>query len=224
MAEVDTLISRYVRLLVWQYQLPRAQATAAIVAKVLLMDGLASAVRTAYRVDTALGKQLDVIGKYVGIPRTIGIPTTFDLFGFVDATGAHTNDNGFRSATDAKNANAVFFSTVGATSQATALVDTAYSLMIALQIILNSSDGTLASIQDFLKTLLGNAVSVVDNKNMTLTYTIVGNVPVNPLVLGAYLPKPMGVGIIIKTADELVTDSGDTLVTDSGDTITTTVL
>lgn len=223
MAQVDTLVSRYVRLLVFQYQLPKAQAVAAIVARVLMMDGLALAVRTAYRISTAVGVQLDVIGKYVGLSRNIGVPTSLPFFGFVRYSGSGNNNNGFRSYNNNLNSSGVFYRYGYSGTRATALSDTSYAFMIALQIILNSSDGTLYSIQKFLAALLPGAVTVVDNHDMTLTYTITGVLPVDATVLAQFLPKPMGVGIIIKTNDFLVSDTGDNLsITGGADKLVTT--
>lgn len=213
MSSTDTLIDRYVRLLVFQYKLEKAQDTIAIYVKQILGDGFLQAIRDGFDVGTAVGPQLDILGKYIGLPRTIGVPVTLPFFGFVRYSGVGDNDNGFRSYSTADNSSGVFYRYGYSGTRNTALSDTSYQFMIALQIILNSSDGTLASIQRYLASLLPGAVTVTDNQDMTLTYTITGQLPVDPTVLQAYLPKPMGVGITIKTNDFIVTDGGDGLVT-----------
>lgn len=229
MSATDTLISRYVRLLVFQYQLEKAQETIAILVKQLLGDGFLQAIRDGFNVDSALGPQLDVVGKYVGLPRTIGVPAAAEFFGFMRYSGVGNNLNGFRSYTTGDNTSALFYRAGYNGTRNTALSDTSYQFMIALQIILNSSDGTLASIQRYLAALIPGSVTVVDNRDMTLTYTITGALPVDPTVLAAYLPKPMGVGINIKTNDFIVTDTGDDITTTApggaptGDKIVTTV-
>lgn len=222
MIPIDNLISAYVRLLVFQYQLPKAQAQMAIMAKQLLLDGVILAMRDAYNPTTAVGPQLDVIGKYVGLPRTIGVATPLPWFGFVNSGGGG-NMNGLISTAGGQNLNVVFYRVGQVGARNVALSDTSYAFMMALKIILNSSDGTLASIQAYLAALLPGAVTVVDNLDMTLTYTITGNIPVDPTTLQAYLPKPMGVGINIKTNDFIVTDTGDFIVTDGGDKLVTSV-
>lgn len=223
MIPIDNLVAAYVRLLVFQYQLPKARAQIAIMVKQLLIGGLPIAVRAAYDPAAAVGPQLDVVGKYVGLPRTIGLPAALPFFGFVRYSGAGNNYNGFRSYNTGANPSGVFYRYNYKGTRNTALSDTSYSFMIALQIILNSSDGTLASIQNYLAALLPGIVTVVDNKDMTLTYTITGTPPVDPAVLAAYLPKPMGVGINVVTNDFLVTDGGDFLVTDTGDKLVTSI-
>ena len=221
MVDINKLISRYVQLLIFEYQLPKAQAQIAITVKQLLMDGLPDAVLNAYQIGTAMGPQLDVLGKYIGLPRTIGLSAPLPWFGFLNSAGGG-NPNGFRSAIGANNTSVVFYRTGYKGTRNTALSDTSYAFMMALQIILNSSDGTLYSIQQYLAALAPGAVTVVDNKNMTLTYTITGQLPIDPAVLALYLPKPMGVGLTIKTNSFIVTDSGDFVVTDTGDKVVTT--
>lgn len=224
MTGIDNLVAAYVRLLVYQYQLPKAQAMAAAFARQCLGDGIAADVRDAYEVATAVGPQLDVLGKYIGLPRTIGSATPLPWFGFVRATGVGSNTNGFIRTTNSDNREVVFYRAGYLGSRNTALTDTAYAFMLALKIILNSSDGTLASIDRYIQALLPDTVTVIDNKDMTLTYTIVGNPPVDPAVLAAYLPKPMGVGINVQTSDFIITDGGDSIVTDGGDHLVTTAV
>ncbi len=222
MIPLANLVSSYVRLLIFQYQKPNAQAQVAIMAKQLLMDGLPLGVLGAYDPASAVGPQLDIIGKYVGLPRDIGPPTALPFFGFVRYSGTGNNDNGFRSYLDGTlNGNGVTYRYGYSGTRATALSDTSFAFMIALQIILNSSDGTLASIQQFLAALVPGSVTVVDNKDMTLTYTITGQLPVDSTTLAAYLPKPMGVGINIRSNDFLVTDGGDNIATTGGDKLVT---
>lgn len=223
MSQLDNLISAYVRLLVFQFKLPKAQQQVAIMAKQFLMDGLPQQVRDAYNPYTAVGPQLDVVAKYIGLPRTIGLPAPLPWFGFVLAAGGG-NPNGLISVNDSNNRDVVFYRSGYQGTRNTALSDTSYAFMLALQIILNSSDGTLASIQNYLKALLDGVVTVRDNLDMTLTYQINGALPVDPSVLALYLPKPMGVGINITTADFLITDSGDFLITDTGDKLVTTAI
>lgn len=221
MAKIDTLIARFVQLLVWQYQLPKAQGTIAIITKQLLMDGVAFDVMNAYSVEKAVGPQLTILGKYIGLQRAIGLPVALPWFGYRTAAGGG-NNNGYASANSSLNRNVVYYQAGFKGTRDTALSDNSYAFMMALQIILNSSDGTLFSIQNYLNALLPGAVTVVDNTDMTLTYTITGVIPVDPAVLAAYLPKPMGVGITVRTNNFLVTDGGDFLVTDGGDKLVTT--
>lgn len=212
------MIAYYVRLLVFEYQLPKAQGTIQILANSLMMDGLPQAVQDAFSPQSAVGPQLDIVGKYVGLPRNIGDPTPLPYFGFVDYAGGG-NMNGLSNYDGTTNPLAVFYQYQSSGQNNTSLADNAYAFMMALKIVLNSSDGTLFSIQQFLNTLLPGMVQVVDNRDMTLTYSINVNAPVSPTVIEPYLPKPMGVGITLTTFATLGTDGGDTIVTDGGDSI-----
>ena len=173
----------------------RAAATIKIYAKQAIADMLEVDVQNGFDVDTAVGAQLDILGKYVGIPRNIGDPTPRPYYQFSDSDGT-IRVNGFQDATNpAQNAAAIWYSALFLGAENTSLTDAAYVLMIKLKIILNANDGTLASIQQFLHDFLPGLVALVDNKDMTLTYTLSNRTPVSTAVLEAYLPKPMGVGV-----------------------------
>lgn len=79
----------------------------------------------------------------------------------------------------------------------TALSDSSYRLLLKLKIILNTSDNTLASIQEYLQVFFSGLVTIVDNKDMTLTYFVSPQSPLSIDVLEKYLPRPMGVGITV---------------------------
>ena len=203
-ANDDQLIAYYVARLPWQYQLPKAQQTIAILVKQALADGLAQQVQDGFGIDTVVGPQLDILGKYIGLPRTIGDPAPADFFGFVDYAGGG-NMNGFTSYAGGINLTGLFYDYTYSGTRNTALSDTAYRFMLKMKIILNSSDSTLFSIQAFLLLLFNGTVTVVDNRDMTLTYSVSVNAPVSPTVLQPYLPKPMGVGLnIIALVDRIV--------------------
>ncbi len=217
-ANTDAMVAYYVRLLIFEYQLPRAQQMIASFVNQIVMNGLPETVQNAFNVKTAVGAQLDVLGKYIGLPRTVGDPAPLPYFGFVTYAGGG-NPHGFTNYDGSTNTDAVFFEYNYQGQRNTALSDASYSFLMALKIILNSSDGTLYSIQKYLDALLPGLVTVVDNKDMTLTYSVYENAPVSPSVLRPYLPKPMGVGVNITTFSFLIADNGDKIITDSGDHI-----
>lgn len=66
----DELIDYYVELLIIQYvNLAKARATVRAFVKMMVMDQLPLLVQQAYDLDTAVGVQLDVLGKYAGVSR-----------------------------------------------------------------------------------------------------------------------------------------------------------
>lgn len=66
------LIKYYTDLLILQYKgKPRANATVAVLAGLAVMDQLPKKVQDAFALDSAIGVQLDVLGKYVGVSRYV---------------------------------------------------------------------------------------------------------------------------------------------------------
>lgn len=218
--ELSTSITYYVSRLIYEYQRPKAQNTIAILVKQMLMDGLPWSLNEAFNLSTAAGKQLDILGKYIGLPRTIGDPAPLPFFGFVRYSGVGNNPNGLTKYADNDNRNAVFYRYGYNGQNATALSDTSYAFMLLFKIALNHSDSTLYGIQRSLEDTFKGSVRVVDNQDMSLTYYIGTNLPVSPTTLSPYLPKPMGVRLnpIIGNLN-IVTGSGDRIITESGDRI-----
>jgi len=187
----------YCDLLLLQYRTKsKARANIAIYVKQFLGDMLASELDKAFDVDTATGPQLDVIGKYVGVPRNIGVslsPQPF--FGFYDIAAAIKNQNGFQdSVSPAINSGAIFYQANFVGTSRVDLSDASYRLVLKLKIALNQNYSSLADIQQYLYDNLSGVFSLTDNADMTLTYNLLSPPPIDPQVLTSYLPRPMGVG------------------------------
>lgn len=292
MATIRELADYYVDRLIVQYRdLPKARDTVAIAVKQALADTLPQQLQDAWNVDTAVGAQLDVIGKYVGVPRNIGIavlqgyfslwtygstldPTLFqetwdpatDTPAIPAASGGNTgwwyvasadgtssapivaswlvgdiivsdgatwskntadNGNGLTTYNDlGSNANAIVYSYTTAQRNATDLTDVSYQTILKLQIILNSNDGTLASIMALLNDFFEGLIALTDNANMTMDYIVVSTVPLSQGLLLLFLPKPMGVGITVTIVSPspagggyLTTEGGLVLTTEDGSPI-----
>lgn len=66
------IISYYSGLLIIQYRSkPKAKATIEALVSPVVMDELPAKVQNAFNIETAIGKQLDVIGKYAGVVRSL---------------------------------------------------------------------------------------------------------------------------------------------------------
>jgi hypothetical protein len=123
----------YADLLLLQYKWrTRARANIRIYTKQALGDLLIQDIDAGFNLDTATGAQLDILGKYVGVPRDSGPPEDLPYYGFWDYTIAlapDQNGNGMKTYTDAAiNAAAVFFDYSYFGTRNTDLTDTAYSL------------------------------------------------------------------------------------------------
>lgn len=84
----EELQEYYAGLLILQYlNKPKAFATIKTLVKPVIMDQVPIAVQNAFAIDTAQGKQLDILGKYVGVTRfgygTSGRPITLTDSDFV---------------------------------------------------------------------------------------------------------------------------------------------
>lgn len=283
-----TLTEYYSSLLPYQTRgLPNAVRQVKLWCALMTGENLAADMLTCFDIDTAVGAQLDVIGKYVGVARNIGIVQVRPYFGlwaseqpdlapvnyqgtwnpitntptlgvmggvgqwwvvstsgsssapiagswvagqvilhisggsYINATDGSPNGNGLTSSADPGiNVEGVFYSSAYVSGQNSDLTDAEYRTVIKLKIVLNSSDGTLASIMDYLQEFFPGLIFLVDNKNMTLSYAVVSTVALSKELLEIYLPRPMGVGITV-TIISPIPGGGDTLTTEDGDILTT---
>jgi hypothetical protein len=153
------LQSYYANLLILQYNgKPKASAMIEAVVLPVFMKQLPVAVQNAFDIDTAVGVQLDVIGKYVGAGRN-----AYTLTGPITLT------------------------------------DTDFRTLIKMVIIKNNSGSSLATIQSLLAANFPGQIFVSDNQTMGLNYVLVDSLGTSDLleviVLGGYLPRPMGVSV-----------------------------
>ena len=291
---INELTSYYSGLLAYQYRgLPNADRQMQLYARQFLADGFARQLLPCFDLDLAVGKQLDTLGKYIGVSRNIGIILPRPYFGLwtyastrdltkyqgtwtpatdnptlptasggnsgnwyvADTTGEsalpivesfqagdiifsngtvwakETADNGKGLTTYSDlsvNSQGVFFSYDYSSSQNSDLTDAEYRTVLKLKVILNSNDGTLKTIMDFLQLFFPGLITVTDTADMHLSYLVVSSVPLSLELLTLFLPKPMGVGITITIispppagGSDITTEGGDTLTTEGGDTLTT---
>ena len=121
---------------------------------------------SAFDLDTAIGTQLDVLGLWIGLPRSINVPLTGDYFAF-DIPGA-----GFDEAPWFQPGNPLFSSAV--------LDDDDYRQALRAKAAANEWDGSLYGAYEILNILFsGSRTSVIihDYQDMTMAYEIVGVVP-----------------------------------------------
>lgn len=88
-ANLINLCNYYVQRLIFQYATqPNAQRLIALLAKIGQLDDLASQLSTAFDLDTAIGVQLDILGKYIGVSRVQGTPISPGYFSLWDSTSS----------------------------------------------------------------------------------------------------------------------------------------
>ena len=291
---INDLSSYYASLLAYEYRgLPNASRQMQLWTKQAAADLFAAQLLSCFALDQAVGAQLDVLGKYVGAPRNVGVVLSRPFFSLWSSSSARnpslykgtwvpsTNSpaiptagsgnngwwyvayetgtstapiagswnagdiifsngtvwaketadcgNGLTTCTDLSvNLNGVFYSDAFYSGQNSDLTDNEYRTVIQLKAILNSNDGTLASIMGYLNTFFPGLISLVDNQDMTMNYYVVSTIALSKELLQIYLPRPMGVGMTITIVSpppvgggHLKTEGGDILTTEDGSPIIT---
>lgn len=220
MASLVEILSYYSDRLIAQYRdQPNARATIEIYGKQITADDLASTLELAFSIDTAVGAQLDVLGKYIGVSRDIGdpIPDMNSYFGFADYTGP-ANENGMNDYTDSfVNPNSLFYLYQNAAGIPSPLDDESYRTILKFQILVNISDSTLYSIQQIVATLVGPAVQITDAQDMNLVYAFYEVPPISLTILRRFLPRPLALGssVVLVSDIERVLDTGESRVSDT---------
>lgn len=157
----------YEKLLIVQYaDKPKASATvSAIVSRFKNISDVIEQFESAFDLDTAIGAQLDIIGKIVGISRNVEgvIPKIF--FGFDD----NVNARGFGLAP--------FYTTDQAQYTDTQLSDSDYRFFIRMKIAKNHvkatmSDDNGSNLNAVILSMFEGYAYMVDNKDMTVTIYI----------------------------------------------------
>jgi len=196
----DTLLLQYITK-------PKAYATIQALAGAIMVNDLLLAIRDGYNVHTAVGVQLDVLGKYAGVGRqVIGFVSAGTYFGFLEygetppksgisgfiEYGVPSGGVRFRSYADG---NAVVYT----------IPDEQYRGIIQMKIFKNHSNGSLESIDTIMEALFGADYLVSDSGDMVLHYIF----PESASLLVAIarftglLPKPTGVGLSVGVTSSL---------------------
>ena len=199
----EEITNYYVDWLILQYRMkPKARKTIAAFAREVVADLLHLRLVEAFDLDTASGAQLDILGKYIGLARTyITGELNQEYFGFADYDPKNPqNPNGFRDyKSEFINSRGVWLQYGFDTAKTALLDDTDYRALLKLKILSNTTDTTLPGMLAAVRQMFGNAVTLEDHKDMTLTYTVNASVITLPRsVLENTLPRPAGVGINVK--------------------------
>lgn len=165
------IIDYYKGLLILQYRaLTNAVSHVGEWCRLFLQDQVVSAVRDGFNVLTAIGNQLNILGEYRGINRTVfGIlaVTDWSLVPYGDA--APNSYFGWAAYADA-DPSWRWLQYADLNSVPYTLSDEQMRLMIQLRAAFQSWDGSLGKLDLILYAFFGIYVNVVDNGNMTLTY------------------------------------------------------
>lgn len=157
----------YRDLLIWQYQgKTRAEATADVLASSFgdAWRGLA-ALRGVLDIDTAVGVNLDLVGKHVGQPRVLPDITPRGLFGFEGAEGA----KGFSLGGDG---GGKWYRLGDPIADSVVLNDDDYRFLIRCRVTRNYMTGTMPNIEDALDFIFDGRAEAYDQYDMTFTVVV----------------------------------------------------
>lgn len=196
---MSDFIDQYTMLLIKQYwEKPRAKAEVRLKmgAWQKVVD-LLRAFEVEFDLDHARGKQLDTLGKIVGIPRVVPMVLPRIAFGFAD----NPNSRGFADRFNVIREGAPFARRFEPQYTSMQLSDNQYRRLIRAKVSLNVTSAYIASddrisIQDVINQAFTGRAYVVDNQDMSLTLYVSPTVSLDELRLIrqlGLLPKPQGV-------------------------------
>lgn len=195
------LIEYYTNLLIAQYHTKeKARAVISLLISIIMIYDLAISIRDGFEINSSVGKQLDIIGKFIGPDRVItGVDYTNQYFGY-RLYGSTTPwiFSGYRKYGDAHTD--VKFLQYGSRGKSVyTLTDSEYRDFLKYKIGKNSNQPSLETIDTLLNNLIGGDGFCTDNFNMSLTYTFVSSRQRWATILNNedMLPRPAGVNILL---------------------------
>lgn len=207
---IDDLIAYYVKLLIIQYSgnQPKAQATMKILAAIMVANGIFFDVQNAYNIDpslgdTAVGAQLDVIGKYVGVDRfytAIDLIDYFALVTYAQHAALPSSPPAFGMSTYSNFNNFSYNGTLvynDVITSENALSDLDFLLLIQFMVLCNNMNYSAGAIDAALWQIFGTQVRAETKGDMSMTYFFTGPIStlLSTIIFKGLLPAPMGVGI-----------------------------
>jgi hypothetical protein len=196
----EELIAYYQALLIIQYvALTKAPATVGTFIAEVVASGIFGDVRDAFDLETAAGKQLDILGSYRGVARQIfGLLPGRDYFNlpsygedaelfFGLAVYGQTSDDVTWFFLTYDDVNAAIYT----------LNDTEYRNVIGFLARVHSSPLAVKDIDDILFAFFGADPQLADNGDMTITYTGPDNTLFALVANLKLLPKPAGVEVTV---------------------------
>lgn len=190
--DIQDVKTYYADLLILQYRnKPKARETIKIGADIYLGDGIIFQLQDILDIDTAVGAQLDIIGKILDCPRVVqGIYNDMIFFQFYDGP----DSVGFSTVGNPQGGN---FRTIQNYNQSEySLPDDDYRFLLKFKSAVNVMRGSERGIDDALWNVFQGDVLLKNNHNLTITYIVSAERTLAALAakqLG-YYRAPEGVG------------------------------
>ena len=193
--DIQNIENYYADLLIIQYRnKPKARAVIKLGADIYLADGLLLDMNNILDIDTAIGAQLDLIGKILGCNRNInGLTLDTEFFSF-EKTGAY-------GYSDAEELSQGYWKNYqNSTGSVYSLPDDVYRTVLKFKAIYNLRRGSMKFMNDMYWRIFGNEVDMEnDTANLQVIYNIptAHSVAVSVAVFLNYLEPPLGIGYTI---------------------------
>lgn len=201
--QLNNIINYYTNLLIVQYHnKPKARATIKLMAKLLWVNMILLQIRDAFDWRTAIGKQLDIIGEWVGVTRFYNGQLFYfrPWFSLIDWNKEPDNlQGGFSRFTSFEQTEGGFLDYDNILPTQNRLADSSFRIMIGLKIIKNSISATCKNIDEAIwEYFNGDVYTVWGNNTLTYYYKSTISEVIEVAKEKNVLPCPTGIKIELK--------------------------
>ena len=189
---IDEIKKYYADLLILQYRnKPKARQTIELGVDIYSGDGLLFQLPDILDIDTAIGAQLDLIGKILDCPRNVpGININTKFFSF------HVDSDSLGFSTVGNPSNGVPKTRTNSKLATYTLLDEEYRILLKFKAFVNVWRGDMGSMYDALYQVFGNDINLINNQDLSVTYKVYNNtIPIQAAIKLKYLRAPIGMGI-----------------------------
>jgi hypothetical protein len=175
MSNLQNFVDYYQSLLIYQYsEQYNALETVNALMTELFMAGVPYDLERAFDLDTAVGEQLTILGKYVGVPRNVqGYDPTRLFCEFITyITSDLTDRTGMRTYTTLPSPSGQMYSYMAYSNGVFTLTDAQLRILIQLKIAFNVGRSTYYLLKTILYDLFDLPSLVYDNENMSMTILV----------------------------------------------------
>lgn len=168
MITLNELKTYYKNLLINQYRnKTNARATIGAMVSEIWLDGLPMEEAVCFDIDTAVGAQLDIIGRIIGVNREIpGLDLTNTYFEFTDYSATAGTD--FASYSDLGTTGILWRRYF--VDAVTNMVDDQMRAVIKLKIIFNCFSRSMKKIKEALYAEFSGSIDITDNLDLSLDF------------------------------------------------------
>lgn len=203
---MESLIKYFINLLILQYRnKPKAKATIEALTRTTFEGNNGEIfpikVQESYDLDTAIGKQLDVLGKYIGYDRVLPIPID-NTFKYAEYDESINPTEGY-SEYEIEKITYPYAEYRYSTFQYYNISDNTYRSLLKMISLLKGKSLSLGNIDEVLYEIFGNKIYLIE-KDKKLEYHISADLyPILEtqdslnIFFNKYFPRPMGCSLLV---------------------------